>query len=137
MLNQIQLIGNLGKDPELSYTPTGKAVTKFSVAVSRSWTAEGERKTETTWFDCQVWDKQAENAAKLLTKGKKVFIQGRMTRRKWTDPQGITKVFWCVVVTLFELLSPKPAGENGNGADPAVDAELPAKSETLSDDEFV
>jgi len=138
VLNQISLIGYLGKDPELRYTPNGKATAKFSVAVSRVWTTpEGERREETTWFPCVAWSKTADYAVKYLAKGKRVFVQGRMSSRDWTDPQGIKKSFWEVVVTQIENLSPKANGENGNGAAPAVDVELPAKSETLSDDEFV
>jgi single-strand DNA-binding protein len=137
MLNQIQLIGYLGKDPELRYTATGKAQAKFTVAVSRMWTVDGEKKEETTWFSCVAWEKTADYAMKYLAKGKRVFVQGRMTSRDWTDDQGVKKTFWDVNVTQIENLSPRPAGENGNWTDPATEADLPAKSAPLADDEFV
>jgi single-strand DNA-binding protein len=138
MLNQIQLIGNLGKDPELRYTPNGKPQAKFSVAVSRSWTTpEGERKEETTWFSCIAWERTAEYAMKYLAKGKKVFVQGRMTSHDWTDAQGVKKTFWDVIVNQIENLSPKANDDNDNGGGPAIDAGPPVKSAPLADEEFV
>lgn len=138
MLNQIQLIGYLGKDPELRYTPTGKAQAKFSLAVSRTWTTpEGERKEETTWFQCIAWEKTADYAMKYLARGKRVFVQGRMTSRDWTDPQGVRKTFWEVVVHQIENLTPKTNGENGHGADAPVDETPAAPPAPLADEEFV
>ena len=140
MLNQIQLIGYLGKDPELKYTPSGKAQAKFSLAVSRAWTTpEGERKEETTWFNCIAWEKTADYAVKYLGKGKRVFVQGRMASRDWTDPQGVKKTFWEVVVNQIENLSPRTNGENGHDAENTVDDDKKAAAPPtpLADDEFV
>ena len=79
MFQQIILIGNLGNDPELRFTPSGVAVASFSLAVNRSWTgADGERKDKSTWFRVSVWNKQAETVTQYLHKGSKVMVAGEM-----------------------------------------------------------
>src|SRR6478672_10212935 len=91
-LNKVMLIGNLGKDPEMKYTPSGVPVTSFSLAVSRSWrTPEGENRDETEWFRIVVWQKLAEVCNQYLHKGSKVYIEGRLQSRKWTDQQGVER----------------------------------------------
>lgn len=88
-LNKILLIGNLGKDPEMRYTPQGHPVTTFSLAVSRSVPVkEGERKDETEWFNIVTWDKLAENCNQYLSKGKKAFVEGRLRTRNWEGQDG-------------------------------------------------
>lgn len=88
-LNKILLIGNLGKDPEMRYTPQGHPVTTFSLAVSRSVPVkEGERKDETEWFNIITWDKLAENCNQYLSKGKKAFVEGRLRTRNWEGQDG-------------------------------------------------
>jgi single-strand DNA-binding protein len=112
VLNKIMLIGNLGRDPEMSFTPGGSAVTKFSVAVSRRWNekATGERKEETTWFSVVAWEKLAETCNQYLHKGSKVYLEGRMTSRKYTDKQNIERTVWDVVLSEMEMLDPKDQG---------------------------
>jgi single-strand DNA-binding protein len=90
MLNKIMLIGNLGKDPDMSYTQAGTAITKFSLAVNRrSKDREtGERKDETTWFNVTAFDRLGETCNEFLHKGSKVYIEGRMQSRKYTDKEG-------------------------------------------------
>lgn len=88
-LNKVMLIGNLGADPEMKYTPSGVPVTTFRVAVSRSWrTPEGENKEETEWFRIVAWRKLAEVCNEYLRKGSKVYVEGRLQTRKWQDQQG-------------------------------------------------
>ena len=88
-LNKAQLIGNLTKDPELRYTPTGTPVCNFSVATNRNWkNAKGEAQDEATFHKVIAWSKLAEICSQLLTKGRKVFIEGRIANRNWEDPQG-------------------------------------------------
>jgi len=88
-LNKAQLIGNLTKDPELRYTPSGTPVCNFSVATNRKWkNAKGEAQDEATFHRVIAWSKLAEICSQLLTKGKKVFIEGRISNRNWEDPQG-------------------------------------------------
>jgi len=122
MLNKIQLIGNLGRDVEMSYTPSGKAVSKFSLAVSRrSKNATGERVEETTWFNVVAWERLAETCNTYLHKGSKVYIEGRMTSRKYTDKDNVERTVWDVVASEMEMLDARPAGQ-------------PAADEMASDD---
>jgi single-strand DNA-binding protein len=87
--NKITIIGNLGRDPELRYTPQGDAVCDFSVAVNdRKRDKAGEWLDNTTWFKVTFWRKQAENASKYLTKGRQVYVEGRLQVEEWTDRDG-------------------------------------------------
>lgn len=87
--NKIIIVGYLGRDPELKYTPQGKAVCNFSVATSeKSTDKSGEAKEVTTWFRVSVWDKAAENAATFLKKGSQVYIDGRLRQDEYTDKDG-------------------------------------------------
>lgn len=87
-LNKVMIIGNLGRDPEMRYTASGSPVTNFSVAVSRRWKSrDGEQKEETEWFNVECWDKLAEIANQYLTKGKQVYIEGRLRTHSWEDQQ--------------------------------------------------
>lgn len=120
MLNKIMLIGNLGRDPEMTYTPSGTPVTKFSVAVSRRMNDRqtGERKEETTWFSVVAWEKLAETCNQYLHKGSKVYLEGRMTSRKYTNKDGIEVTVWDVVLNNMEMLDPKDGrgtAEGGSG----------------------
>ncbi len=88
-LNKVMIIGNVGRDPEMRYTPDGKANAKFSVAVSRVWTnQEGEKKEETEWFNVVAWDKLAETCGNYITKGQKVYVEGRLQTRTWEGQDG-------------------------------------------------
>jgi len=88
-LNKVMVIGHLGKDPEMRYTPSGRPVTTFTVAVSRSWnTADGERRSETEWFNIVAWGNLAEICKQYLHKGQQVYIEGRLQTRRWEDKEG-------------------------------------------------
>ena len=88
-LNKIMLIGNLGSEPEMRYTPNGKAVTSFRMATSRRYTSSaGESSEETEWFRVSVWGKQAESCNQFLSKGKRVYIEGRLHSRSWEGQDG-------------------------------------------------
>ena len=109
-MNKIMLIGNLGKDPEMNYTPSGTAVTRFSLAVNRiSKTSTGERREETEWFNVTAWNKLAETCNTYLHKGIKVYIEGRLTQRKYTDKNGIERTAIDVIANEMEILTPKSA----------------------------
>ncbi len=83
------VVGNLGKDPEVRFTQSGRAVANFSVATSDSWTGQdGNRQERTEWHNIVVWGKQAESCGQYLAKGRQVFVQGRIQTRKWTDQNG-------------------------------------------------
>ena len=89
MLNKCMIIGNLGADPEMRYTANGNAVTTFRVATSRSYnSAEGERREETEWFSVVTWNRLAETCAQYLTKGRQVYVDGRMQTRSWEGQDG-------------------------------------------------
>ncbi|HEU5437690.1 MAG TPA: single-stranded DNA-binding protein [Ktedonobacterales bacterium] len=117
MLNKIMLIGNLGRDPEMSYTPAGRAVTKFSLAVSRRWKDREtkEPREETTWFYVVAWDNLAEICNQYLHKGSKVYIEGRMTSRKYTNKDGVEVTAWDVSATDMQMLDSKAASQAGGG----------------------
>ena len=88
-LNKCMIIGNLGRDPEMRYTPGGQAVTQFTVATNRNFRdAQGEWQEETEWFRVVVWGQQAERTAERLRKGHKVYVEGRIQTRQWEDQQG-------------------------------------------------
>jgi len=87
--NKIIIVGNLGKDPELRYTPQGTAVCSFSVATNeKKKDKSGELQDVTTWFRITLWNRQAENASKYLTKGSPVYVEGRLRVEEWTDRDG-------------------------------------------------
>jgi len=88
-LNKIMLIGNVGSDPEMRYTPNGKAVTSFRMATNRRYTtSSGESKEETEWFRISVWGKQAESCNQFLSKGKRVYVEGRLRSQNWEGQDG-------------------------------------------------
>ncbi len=116
MLNKIMLIGNLGRDPELNVTSDGTPVTKFSLAVSRTYkAANGERRDETEWFNIVAWRGLAETCERYLHKGSKVYIEGRLTQRKYTDKEGAQRTSVEVIASDMEMLTPKAASSGSEG----------------------
>ena len=88
-LNKIMLIGNVGSDPEMRYTPNGKAVTSFRMATNYRYAGpDGERREETEWFRVSVWGRQAESCNQFLSKGKRVYVEGRLHSRSWEGQDG-------------------------------------------------
>ena len=87
-LNQMTIIGNVGKEPEMRFTPSGKPVTSFSVAVNRKYTVDGEKREETEWVSVVAWAKLAELCNQYLNKGRQVYVQGRMSTHSWEDATG-------------------------------------------------
>ena len=88
-LNKVMIIGQMGRDPEMRYTPSGRPVTSFSLAASRSWTtSEGERREETEWFNVVTWGSLAEICKQHLHKGRTVYVEGRLQTRGWEDQDG-------------------------------------------------
>jgi single-strand DNA-binding protein len=88
-LNKLMIIGHLGRDPEMRYTPSGRPVTTFSVATSRTWnSADGERHEETEWFNVVAWGSLAEVCNQHLKKGQQVYVEGRLQTRRWEDGDG-------------------------------------------------
>jgi len=88
-LNKMMIIGHLGRDPEMRYTPSGRPVTTFSVATTRSWhSSNGERHEETEWFNVVAWGNLAEICNQHLRKGQQVYVEGRLQTRRWEDSEG-------------------------------------------------
>ncbi len=109
-LNRVQLIGRLGKDPEGRFTPTGKQVTSFSVAISNRWKSGGEMKEFTEWVNIEVWGRLGEVCQEYLHKGSLVYIEGRLKTERYED-KGETKYFTKVVALSLQFLDKKPADE--------------------------
>src|SRR2546430_16749274 len=122
MLNKIMLIGRLGKDPELNVTSDGTPITKFTLAVNRNTkTSTGERREETEWFNIVAWRQLAETCNTYLHKGSKVYIEGRLTQRKYTDKNGVERTSVDVIASEMEMLTPKGAqGSSGDFLDRGI-----------------
>jgi len=137
-VNKVILIGRLGRDPELTYTPGGQALAKFSLATDRYWKdRDGQKQQDTTWHNIVAWGKQAETMKEYLTKGREVYIEGRIDNRSYEDKEGVKKYFSEVVVENFRFIggrgdqSDAPAGE----APEASGAPAPPASAGASDDD--
>jgi single-strand DNA-binding protein len=114
-VNKVILVGRLGKDPELKYTPSGTPVAKFSLATDESYKdRSGERKTTVTWHNVVAWNKLAEICGEYLSKGKVVYIEGKIQSRQWNDKDGNKRTSFEIVANQMQMLNPK---ENG-GAPP-------------------
>lgn len=109
-LNRVQLIGYLGRDPETRYTPTGKKVTHFSLAVTQRWKSGGETKEYTEWINIEAWGRLGEICDQYLKKGSLVYLEGRLKTDKYEE-KGETKYFTKVVALLLQMLDRKPTEE--------------------------
>jgi single-strand DNA-binding protein len=110
-LNRVQLIGRLGKDPESKFTPTGKKVTHFSLAVSNHWKDKnGETKESTEWVNIEAWGRLGEVCQEYLKKGSLIFLEGRLKTEKYED-KGETKYYTKVVALTLQFLDKRPAEE--------------------------
>jgi len=104
-LNRAQLIGNLTRDPELRYTPAGTAVCSFGIATNRSWTTDaGEKRDEAEFHKIVAWNKLAELCSQFLTKGKKVFVEGRLSTRSWNAQDGTQRQATEIIISDMILL---------------------------------
>jgi single-strand DNA-binding protein len=110
-LNRVQLIGRLGKDPESKYTPTGKKVTHFSLAVSQRWKTAGETKEYTEWVNIEAWGRLGEVCQEYLKKGSLVYLEGRLKTEKYEDKEGETKYYTKVVALTLQFLDKKEKDE--------------------------
>lgn len=130
-LNKVMIIGNLGKEPELRYTPSGRPVTTFSVAVSRSWkSSNGEHRSETEWFKIVAWGKLAEICKEYLHKGQQVYIEGRLQTRQWEDKEGQQRTTVELIANEMTML-----GERRDKA-PAEESAAEYTPPDLDEDEF-
>jgi single-strand DNA-binding protein len=117
-LNKVMLIGNLGKDPEVRFTASGQAVASFSLATSEKFKGKsGEWEERTEWHNITLWGKLAEIAGEYLSKGKTIFVEGRLQTRKWQDKSGNDRYTTDIVGDKMQMLSPKgekSGGDNSN-----------------------
>ena len=115
--NKVLLMGNLTRDPQLSYTPNQTAVVDFGLAVNRRWKGQdGENKEETCFVDCRAFGRPAENINKYLTKGRPLFVEGRLTFNSWTAQDGTRRSKHRVTVEKFQFLGGPPTGVEGRPA---------------------
>jgi len=134
-LNKVQIIGHLGKDPEMRYTPSGKPVTTFSVAVSRSWnSADGERHSETEWFNVVAWGNLAEICKQYLLKGLQVYIEGRLQTRRWDDKDGQKHTSVEIVANEMMMLGDRREGSNNHSQE--VESTSAENGSAMAEDEF-
>ena len=110
-LNRVQLIGRLGKDPESKFTPTGKKVSHFSLAVSQRWKTGGESKEYTEWVNIEAWGRLGEVCQEYLKKGSLVYLEGRLKTDKYEAKEGDTKYFTKVVALTLQFLDKKEKEE--------------------------
>ena len=114
--NKIMLMGNLTRDPQLSYLPSQTAVVEFGLAVNRKWKSkEGENKEDTCFIDCRAFGRSAENINKYLSKGRPVFVEGRLTFDSWTAQDGSKRSKHRVTVENFQFLGSPGGGNSGGG----------------------
>ena len=133
-LNKVQLIGNLGKDPELKYTPSGVAVATFSIATSESWKdQEGNQQEKTEWHNIVAWRKLAEICGEYLKKGKKVYLEGKLQTRNY-EKDGIKRYVTEIVADQLIMLDGGGGGK-GNGGSPAAEA-TPMAADSPKDDDL-
>jgi single-strand DNA-binding protein len=116
-VNKVILIGNLGRDPEVRYMPSGAAMCTVAIATSRNWKNKdsGERQEETEWHRVVFFDRLAEIAGEYLKKGKSVYVEGRLKTRKWTDKDGIEKYTTEIVAQEMTMLGGREEGGMGGG----------------------
>lgn len=127
-VNKAILIGRLGKDPELKYTQSGKAVASFSLATSERWTSQdGQRQESTTWHNIVAWGKQAEVMKEYLAKGREIYIEGRIVNRSYDDKEGNKRYISEIVVQNFSFIGNR--GDNAgdsSGYTQSPPADMPA-----------
>ena len=124
-VNKVILIGNLGKDPETRYTENGTAVTSCSIATSERWKDKqtGEQKEQTEWHRLTFWGRLGEVAGEYLRKGSSIYVEGKLTTRKWTDKEGQERYTTEVKVEDLKLLGSKRDGDDSHDAPPARPAQ--------------
>jgi single-strand DNA-binding protein len=133
-LNRVQLIGNLTRDPELRYTPSGTAVCSFGIATNRSWTTDtGEKKEESEFHRIVAWNKLAELCSQFLTKGRKIYVEGRLATRNWTGQDGQQRNTTEIVIDDMILLDNRRSGDEAGEA-PARHVAKPPVTEEVPEE---
>jgi len=134
-VNKVILVGRLGRDPELRYTQGGQAVANFSLATNESWTnRDGERQERTEWHRIVVWGKLAEFCGEYLSKGRQVYVEGRLQTREWEDKEGSKRRTTEINGQTIQLLGPRPGGGGDDFGDPGGDRPNDSSSGPEGDD---
>ncbi len=138
-VNKVILIGNLGQDPELRSTPSGTSVATFTLATNESWTdKDGAKQERTEWHRIVAWGKLAEICGQYLSKGRQVYVEGRLTTRSWEDRQGNQRKTTEIVAQNMQMLGGRPGG-GGGGEQSGSTAETPefqAETVKIEDDDL-
>lgn len=127
MINKVILVGNLGRDPEVRYTPSGTAVANFTIATSERWKDKttGEMQERTEWHRIVAWGRLGEICGEYLSKGRQVYIEGRIQTREWEDKEGIKRYTTEIVANEMKMLGSK---DSGGAARPSSSAQMPEYS---------
>ena len=135
MINKVILIGNLGRDPEVRHLESGAVVAKFPIATNENYKDKnGEWQQLTEWHDIVMWRSMAERAERLLTKGKLIYVEGKLTHRKWQDKEGVDRYTTEVVAKTFRLLERKEVMGGNEGYFPSDAEEQEAGTTTAETD---
>lgn len=132
-INKVILIGNLGADPEMRYTPSGAAVCTFNIATNETWTdASGEKQERTEWHRLVTWRRLAEFCSEYLKKGSKIYAEGRIQTRSWEDQNGVKRYTTEIVAHNIQMLDSRGAAVEAPYGEPPLPPEPPA----LEDDDL-
>ncbi|MBW2538051.1 MAG: single-stranded DNA-binding protein [Deltaproteobacteria bacterium] len=138
MINKVILVGNLGRDPEVRYTPSGVAVANFNIATSEKWKDKntGEMQERTEWHRIVAWGKLGEICGEYLSKGRQVYIEGRIQTREWEDKEGIKRYTTEIVANEMNMLGTRDSGETARPSTPVQAPEYagPPLPENQEDD---
>ena len=131
-VNKVILIGRLGADPELKFTPSGRANTNISVATNRRWkNQEGQFQEKTEWHRVVAWGKMAEVVGEYLKKGSNVYIEGRLQTRSWDDDNGVKRYITEIVLEDMEMLGGAGGGQQSGGGEGAEEPDVPEEEDDL------
>lgn len=125
-VNKVILVGNLGADPEIRYTPGGMAVVTFKLATSETWVKDGKKETKTEWHKVVAFNKLAEICGQYLSKGKQVYIEGKIQTRSWDDKDGNKKYTTEIVANSMQMLGSKGEGSSQHAASDVSVDDIPA-----------
>ena len=124
-VNKVILVGNLGSDPEMRYTPSGQGVCEFRVATNESWMDKsGQRQERTEWHRIVVWGKRGETCAKYLSKGRQVYLEGRLRTRSWDDQEGKKRYMTEIIANDVQFLGGRGGGGGGDDYPPPAEPDF-------------
>lgn len=136
-VNKVILVGNLTRDPELRYTPQGHAVCSFGLATNREWKTEGEKQESAEFHNIVAWNKLAELCSQLLTKGSKIYVEGRLQTRDWTGDDGVKRYKTEIVMDEMVLLNSKKGGAEASDDEATQEEPKNAKKASVESEEIL